>query len=130
MFAVIAAWQVEPLTAPRRLAVLALVGIAASTALALVVRGQLDPDARAGVDSATPWLIVLIAGRVAEAGAWIALALSPARRGAIAVATGGAVASVLAGVALREAARMHLLAPIRPNAVAAGGAVAFAVVAV
>lgn len=133
MFAVIAAWQLAPSEdgkPVRTLAALALVGIVVSTGLAVVVRGQLDADARAGVDAATPWLVVLIAGRVVEAAAWILIIVAPSRRGPIALATGGAVASVLAGVALREAARMHLLAPAHPNAVAAGGAALFAVAAV
>jgi len=125
-FAVIAAWQVGP-DHRRRLAALAVAGIAASTALALVVRAQLDPAARAGVDGAAPWLVVLVAGRLAEAGAWIAMAVRPDRRAALAVATAGAVASVVAGVVLREAARIHLLAPARANAMAAGGAVVFAI---
>jgi hypothetical protein len=129
-FAVIAAWQIRDAAPRRHLAAIALVGIALSTALALVVRDQLAPPARAGVDAATPWLAVLVAGRVAEAAAWIAILVAPARRGALAIATGGAAATVFAGVVLREAARAHLLAPPRAAASAAGGAVAFAIAAV
>jgi hypothetical protein len=130
VFAVIAAWQVGAEGAPgRRLAIVALAGIAASTALALVVRGALDSAARAGVDAGRPWLVVLIAGRVAEAAAWAAVLLRRAPRGALMLATGGAAASVVAGACLREAARLHLVAPMRPNAESAGGAVVFVVAA-
>jgi hypothetical protein len=128
IFAVIAAWQLGAEDgARRRLAIVALVGILGSTALALVVRGSLDPAARAGVEAARPWLVVLIAGRVFEAGAWIAILLRPPRRGALMLATGAAAGSVVAGACLREAARLHLVAPIRPNAASAGGAVVFVV---
>jgi hypothetical protein len=146
LFAAIAAWQVtersevsgsRDAAGPargnadarwrRRLGVIALIGIAASTLLAVVVRSRLDPAARAGVEAASPWLVVLIAGRIAEAAAWVAVI---ARRGGttpIALATGGAVASLVAGVVLREAARIHQLAPARPAVTEAGGALVFAI---
>jgi hypothetical protein len=130
-FALIAAWQVGAGPARRRLAVLAIAGVVASTALALVVRGRLDPAARAGVDTATPWLVVFIAGRVTEVAAWIVIAVRPDRSPrALLVATGGAVAALVGGVVLREAARAHLLTPTRPAAAQAGGAVVFAVAVV
>ena len=129
-FAAIAAWQVGAGPARRRLAVLAIAGVVASTALALVVRGRLDPAARAGVDAATPWLVVFIAGRAVEVAAWIAIAVAPAASRALLVATGGAVAALVAGVLLREAARAHLLAPTRPAAAQAGGAIVFAIAVV
>jgi hypothetical protein len=128
LFASIAAWQIgDDVQARRRLAAIALIGIAASTALALVVRAQLDPAARAGIEAATPWLAALVIGRVAEAAAWIAVLLGRPARIAIAVATAGAAASLVAGVVLREAARVHVLAPARPGAVSAGGAPVFVI---
>jgi hypothetical protein len=125
MFAVIAAWQVgDDPPARRRLGVIALVGLVASTVLAVVVRGQLAPAARAGADAATPWLVVLVAGRVAEAVGWILVVARKAPRLALPVVTAGAAASVVAGAILREAARVHLATGARSSP---GGAVVFAV---
>jgi hypothetical protein len=134
-FAVIAAWQVGDAGAGagrsrRVLAVLALIGIAGSTVLALVVRGMLAPPARAGADAATPWLVVLIAGRVAEAAAWIAILVGRGRRTALAVVTAGAVAALVGGAVLREAARIYALGAPSPAAVQAGGAVVFVIAVV
>jgi hypothetical protein len=131
-----AAWQVRGVagaearpTALRRLAVLALVGVAGSAATAAWLWAELPEGSRVTVlsGSMVPWLAALVVARGAEVGAWGWIVRSPDSRRALIVATTGGIGAHLAGACLREAIRLGHLEAIRPPVADAGGLPAFAI---
>jgi hypothetical protein len=130
-----AAWQVRSVAgaaaprALRRLAVLALVGVAGSAATAGWLWSALPDGSRLTVLSGAmaPWLIGLVVARGAEAMAWGWIVRSPDSRRALIVATTGGIGAHLAGACLREAIRLGHLEAMRPPVVDAGGLPAFVI---
>jgi hypothetical protein len=125
------AWQVRgsgDAASVRRLGVLALVGIAGSTACAAWLWTRLPAASQASVETAVPWMAALAIGRAAELVAWVILVRRPAS-GALVLASGGASLALVAGVAVRESIRLIHLETVRPRVAAAGGGVAFAIAA-
>ncbi|HEY4240737.1 MAG TPA: hypothetical protein VGM88_13035 [Kofleriaceae bacterium] len=113
LFAVIAAWQTE---ARRRIAVLALVGIAIA-AVAGFAAGS--PTAAHG------WMHVLVVAIAVAVVGWGLVVRRPDGIG-LSLATGATTAALLAGAVVREAPRLAAFTePVRADAAAAGGAVLF-----
>jgi hypothetical protein len=100
----------------RLLAKLGLAGRAVSIAAALYLGA---PDA-----ATHGWLYVLGAALAAEAIGWIATWRAPGGVGPM-IVTGAASAALIAATVVREAARLALLEPPRPGALAAGGLLVF-----
>jgi len=134
IFAMGASWQVRATrvdaSAQRRLAALALIGIAASAIAAYVQLGALPDAAAYDLDQPmlAPWWWGVGAARALEAIAWIVIALAPtaprARRALASASAAGAIA-IVCGAMLREGARLHALELPRPQAIGAGGALLF-----
>ena len=138
LFAVGAAWQVrfrvdddgERTRALRRLAIVALIGIAASTVTALWQELRLPIASRYDLTQPmlTPWWWALGAARAAEAACWLVVAIRPDGgrvRAWLARATVGGALSLIAGGMLREGARLHALGLLRRNWLVAGGELVF-----
>jgi hypothetical protein len=109
LFAVVAAYLTPD---RRRLAVIALVGIAVAVGCALAQ----------GWEGAHGWTYLLLAATVVAVGAWAMIA---ATGFGLSVATGATAAAMLAGAIVREAPRLAVLEPTRPMAIEAGGAFVF-----
>ena len=132
IFAAGAAWQVRVRGAAvcRPLAIVALVGIALSTAAAAWQYSALPSDSAYDLDQPmiAPWWWAFGAARACEGIAWIVVAIAPAApraRRALASATAAGALAIVAGAMLREGARLHALGLLHPRAIAAGGAVIF-----
>lgn len=129
--------------AVRRLALAALGGLLAATALGLLYARRLGPDTEALLTGpmALPYLGALALGLLAQAAAWIWL-LRPRPRSedghpwsgaALAVATAGAGLAVLGAAVLRETVRlahvdMSRLLPLHERAAGNGGMLGFLLV--
>ena len=139
VFAAGAAWQVRVrgagdaaalARAMRRLAILALVGIAGSTAAAVWQEATLPIASRYDLAQpmVAPWWWALGAARAAEAVAWLIVAIRPGggrTRGWLARATAGGALALIAGGMVREGARLHALGRLRRGWLAAGGELVF-----
>jgi hypothetical protein len=124
IFAACASWQLRGAT--RSLAVLALIGIAVSSAAAWWQLGALPSDSQYDLAQSivAPWWWAFIAARALEAIAWGLLLARPRRAFLIAATACGALA-IVSGAMLREGARLHALGVLHPRAIAAGGALVF-----
>lgn len=145
VMAVIAGWQLRSRAARsgeshaahhrarRRLAALALAGVAASAALGLAYARMLDVPARAALTGsmATPYLVALGLGLVAQSAAWIHLWRARQwSRAALILASAGMALAVLGTAVVREAVRLAgvdvpALAAVHARVAASGGIVAF-----
>ena len=124
--AAFATWQIRSESpAVRRLALLAVIGVIGSSACAGWLWTALPAASRDGVLAAPLWLYALGAARAVEVIGWTLLVRRPDSRAILALATAGTGAAVLAGVAVREGVRLHLLEAIRPRVESAGGLAAF-----
>jgi len=138
IFAAGAAWQVrakhgdDSAASVRRLAILALVGIALSTGAALWLWQLMSDDARYDLDQPMmgPWWIALVTARAAEAIAWGLVARRPATRAWLARASVAGGLAIVTGAMVREGARLHALEPLRERWIMSGGTILFAIAAV
>lgn len=128
-FALIAVWQVDEVGARRRIALVALAGVTATSVLALVWREALPPLSDRSIERALPYALAHGVLRVLEGCGWAAVIAKPharARAGVV-VATAGGAGAVLTGAVLREAERAHAIEPLRSTAASAEGAWLFGI---
>ncbi len=120
LFAIVASWWASG-DERRRLAMIGLAGraISAAAALLLVAAG----GARQG--SAHGWLYLLSVALVVEAVGWVWMLRAPDGSG-LSVVTGAGAAALICATVVREAPRLALLEPARPEASGASGFAVFA----
>lgn len=121
LFAAVAVFR-ETGDGRRRMAAIALAGLAVAGGAA----GWLGAGGAGAAGAAHGWLYLAIAAAAVTAGAWIWTWRAPGGAGAT-VAAGATAAALVSGAVVREAPRLLLLEPPRPEALAAGGAPVFLV---
>jgi len=121
LFAIVAAYWAEGADR-RKLAIIGLGGRALGVAAAFLLvaaGGALEGNAHG-------WLYLLIAALVIEAGGWVWMLRAPDGAG-LTLVTAAGTAALLCATVVREAPRLALLEPARPEAAAASGFPVFAV---
>ncbi len=121
LFAIVASWWASG-GERRRLAILGLSGRGLSVAAAVLLAGAggaLQGDAHG-------WLYLLIAALAVEAAGWVWMLRAPDGAG-LSLVTGAGSAALLCATVVREAPRLALLEPSRPDASGSSGFALFAV---
>ncbi|MBA3459237.1 MAG: hypothetical protein H0T46_04705 [Deltaproteobacteria bacterium] len=120
LFAIVASWWASG-PERRKLAVLGLIGRAVSVGAALLLvaaGGATDGNAHG-------WLYLLVAALAVEAAGWVWMIRAPDGPG-LTLVTGAGAAALVCATVVREAPRLALIEPARPEALEAAGFPVFA----